>query len=299
MLKFLKISLIFFSLNLFSEGKIEESFSKSIITVGDIIEFNLRIEIPKDAEGGQVPGGVLLSSFEIKDYDLKDWKIEGDKKILEQKFKVSTYTTGIYFVPSWVFSYKFKNEAKKIEVPPLPLYVMSLLKGEENLRDIKDPFEMLSKFPYVYLLIPLAIIIALGFIYFIRKKKKKEKEVIKILLPPHIEAIKALEKLKEKDYLIKEKEKEYYIELDDILRVYLERRFSKGTLDKTEFELISILKELNLERNLFINLKNFLEFSSLVKYAKQKAGIKEGEEHWDLLKGFVEKTKEETNASLS
>ncbi|MEJ5167170.1 MAG: hypothetical protein WHV67_09110, partial [Thermoanaerobaculia bacterium] len=158
---------------------------------------------------------------------------------------------------------------------------------------------MSSKFSYIYLLILLAFISVLGLIYYIRSKRKKEVEEIKILLPPHIEAIKALEKLREKDYLRKEKEKEYYIELDDILRVYLGRRFSKDTLDKTEFELIGILKELNLERNLFINLKNFLEFSSLVKYAKQRAGVKEGEEHWELLKGFVEKTKEEANASLS
>ncbi|MEJ5166880.1 MAG: hypothetical protein WHV67_07615, partial [Thermoanaerobaculia bacterium] len=135
MSKFLRISFLIFSLNLFSQGKVEESFSKSIITVGDIVEFNLIVEIPKEAEGGQIPGGVLLSSFEIKDYDLKDWKIEGEKKVLVQKFKISTYTTGYYFVPPWVFVYKYKNEEKKIEVPPLPLYVMSLLKEEENLRD--------------------------------------------------------------------------------------------------------------------------------------------------------------------
>lgn len=299
MLRFLKISILFFALNLYPQGRIEESFSKSIITVGDLIEFNLKIEIPKDAQAGEIPGGVLLSSFEIKDYDLKDWKVEGNNKVLIQKFKISTYTTGYYFVPPWVFNYKYKNEIKKIEVPPLPLYVMSLLKGEENLRDIKNPFEIPSRFPYLYLLIPLAIIFILGFLYYLRKKRKKVAEEIKILLPPHIEAIKALEELKEKDYLKKEKEKQYYIELDDILRVYLGRRFQRDTLDKTEFELIGILKDLNVERSLFINLKNFLEYSSLVKYAKKRAGIKEGEEHWELLKDFVERTKEEANVALS
>lgn len=299
MLRFLKISILFFSLNLFSQGKIEESFSKSIITVGDVIEFNLRIEIPKDSEAGEVPGGVLLSSFEIKDYDLKEWKIEGDKKILEQKFKVSTYTTGYYFVLPWIFNYKYKSEIKKIEIPPLPLYVMSLLKGEENLRDIKEPFEIPSKFPYHFLILPITAGIIFFLIYYLRKRKIKKEGEIKILLPPDIEAIKALEELKEKDYLKKEKEKDYYIELDDIFRVYLGRRFQKDTLDKTEFELIGILKELNFERTLFINLRNFLEFSSLVKYAKYKASIKEGEEHFNLVKEFVEKTKEEANASLS
>lgn len=296
MLRYLKISLILFSINLFSEAKIEESFSKSIITVGDIIEFSLRIEIPKDAETGEVPGGVLLSSFEIKEYDLKDWKIEGDKKILEQKYKVSTYTTGYYFVLPWIFTYKQKNEIKKIEVPPLPLYVMSLLKGEENLRDIKGPWKMPGKFPYIYFILPVIILMVFLSIYYFKKKKKKEEKEIKTLLPPDLEALKALEELKEKDYLKKEKEKEYYIELDDILRVYIGRRFSKDTLDKTEFELINIIKELNFERGLFVNLKNFLEVSSLVKYAKQKVSLKEGEEHWNLLKEFVEKTKEERGA---
>lgn len=299
MSKFLKISIIFFSINLFSQGKIEESFSKSLITVGDLVDFYLRIEIPKEAGAEEVPGGVLLSAFEIKNYDLGNWKIEGDKKILKQSFKVSTYTTGIYFTPPWVFSYKLKGEVKKIEVPALPLYVMSLLKGEENLRDIKGPYEMPSKFPYYFLLIPVFIaIFFLGFYYF-KKRKKKVKTEIKVLLPPDLQALKALNELKEKGYLKIEKEKEYYIELDDILRVYVGRRFSEDTEDKTEYELINILKELNFERALFINLKNFLEFSSLVKYAKQKPKIEEGEEHWQLLKSFIEKTKEKRNVLVS
>jgi len=299
MLRFLKISLVFFSLNLFSQGKIEESFSKSIITIGDIIEFSLRIVIPKEAETGDIPGGVLLSSFEIKDYNLKNWRVEGDKKILEQKYKVSTYTTGIYFVLPWIFSYKYKNETKKIEVPALPLYIMSLLKGEENLRDIKKPFEIPYKFPYHFLLIPLLILICIVLFYYFKKRKKVEEKEIKILLPPDVEAIKALMELKEKDYLKKEKDKEYYIELDDIFRVYLGRRFSKDTIDKTEFELINIIKELNFERKIYIDLKNFLEESSLVKYAKYKPKIEEAESHWNILKEFVEKTKEEKNATTA
>lgn len=299
MLRFLKISLIFFSLNLFSEAKIEESFSKSIITVGDLVEFSLRIEIPKDSEAGEVPGGILLSSFEIKDYDLKNWKVEGDKKILEQKYIVSTYTTGIYFVPPWSFSYKYKNEVRKIEVPALPLYIMSLLKGEENLRDIKKPFEMPYKFPYYLIFIPLIILIAALLIYYFKKRKKKVEKGLKILLPPDIEAINALNELKEKDYLKKEKEKEYYIELDDIFRVYLGRRFSKDTIDKTEFELINIIKELNFERKVYVDLKNFLEESSLVKYAKYKPKVEEAEKNWEMLKDFVERTKEEKSVSLS
>lgn len=299
MLKFLKINILLFSINIFSQGIIEESFSKSLITVGDLVDFYLRIEIPKEVEASEVPGGVLLSAFEIKDYNTGKWKVEGNKKILEQSFKISTYTTGIYFVPPWVFSYKLKGETKKIEVPTLPLYVMSLLKGEENLRDIKGPYELPSKFPYFLLLIPTILAICfLGFYYF-KKRKKKVIAEMKILLPPDLQAIKALNELKEKGYLKNEKEKEYYIELDDILRVYLGRRFSKDTIDKTEFELINILKELNFERGIFINLKNFLEFSSLVKYAKQKPKIEEGEEHWQLLKSFVEKTKEEKNVLVS
>lgn len=299
MSKFLKISIMLFSINLFSQGKVEENFSKGIITVGDLVDFYLRIEIPKEAEAAEVPGGVLLSAFEIKDYITGKWEIENDKKVLKQSFKISTYTTGIYFVPPWVFSYKLKNELKKIEVPALPLYVMSLLKGEENLRDIKGPYELPSKFPYYFFLIPVFFAILFLGIYCFKKRKKKVETEMKSLLPPDLQAIKALNELKEKDYLKLEKEKEYYIELDDILRVYLNGRFSKDTIDKTEFELISILKELNFERALFISLKNFLEFSSLVKYAKKKANIIEGEEHWQLLKDFVEKTKEKSDVLVS
>ncbi len=297
MWRFLTISFLFFSFQAIPQGIVEEHFSKSEITIGDIVEFKLKIEIPKEGEAEKVPGGMLLGAFEIKEYDLGEWKIYKDKKILEENFKVSTYTTGIYFVPPWIFSYNLKGKKIEIEVPPLPLNVKSLLKGEENLRDIKKPWAPPFKFSYYYLIIPLAIALIIFLVIFLRKKRLKGEEKI-ILLPPHEEALKLLKELKEKEYLKKGEEKEYYIELDDIFRLYLRRRFSKDTEDKTEYELINLLKELNLERGISLKLKNFLELSSLVKFAKYKPEIKESEENWDVLREMVEKTKEEKDVAL-
>ena len=88
------------------------------------------------------------------------------------------------------------------------------------------------------------------------------------LLPAHERAFLELKKLREKKFLEVAKIKEYYSELSDILRRYLDRRFGFQTLELTTFEILNLLKEKNFERNVLEKAKLLFENSDLVKFAK-------------------------------
>ena len=88
------------------------------------------------------------------------------------------------------------------------------------------------------------------------------------LKPPHERAVLELERLKARRFLEEGKTKEFYSELADILRRYLERGFQIDSLERTTFELVKILKERNFPEDALGRTKTVLENSDLVKFAK-------------------------------
>jgi len=95
------------------------------------------------AVSGDLPGGILLQAFEIKDYNLGTWEEKGGEKTLTQRFTISTFTTGSYLVPPWGLKYKLDGKEITVQVPALPLVVRSVLKGqEENPKDIRKPMSI-------------------------------------------------------------------------------------------------------------------------------------------------------------
>ena len=110
--------------------------------------------------------------------------------------------------------------------------------------------------------------------YFERKPlSEAEKEA---LLPPYDRALLELKKLDNSKYLIQDEYKQYYSELTDIVRSYLEEDVNVSALESTTDELIVKLEmmkdagELNLDRDPINQFKSILQTADLVKFAKSK-----------------------------
>jgi hypothetical protein len=89
-------------------------------------------------------------------------------------------------------------------------------------------------------------------------------------LPPHVIALQELDKLKNEELWQHEKVKDYYTRLTDIVRVYIEDRFTISAMEQTTFEILTSfnIKEEQIEKKSFDELKEILEVSDLVKFAK-------------------------------
>ncbi|MBI5056851.1 MAG: hypothetical protein HZB61_09590 [Nitrospirae bacterium] len=168
------------------------------------------------------------------------------------------------------------------------------MNGEGDIRDIKGPLSFPGwEYLYILLAILAIIIIAVLLFKFFRKKKRKVKETVIPLKPAHETAYEALKELMNKNYLKSGRVREFYFELSNIVRYYVEDRFHLRAPEMTTEEFLITLKDSKtLTTGQQGLLKDFLSRCDMVKFAKYLPGEKEAEASYDSAKRFVDETKE-------
>jgi len=146
-----------------------------------------------------------------------------------------------------------------------------------DIKDIKPPLN----FPANYnLLIAVLIIVVLVAVFLLirhlRKNafRKKPKQTARAVKSAFQIANEALEDLKLKNLPDQGKIKQYYIELSDIVRHYLENRFTIAAPEMTTEEFLAFLQESYVLSGSHKDLlKEFLSFCDMVKHAPNKHQI--------------------------
>ncbi len=164
----------------------------------------------------------------------------------------------------------------------------------EELRDIKPPVELPWNYLFIYLIVAMLYLIAVFFLlkYFMKKRKARPKTELVRLQSPWEIAFDQLNELKKKDFLVREEFKEYYSCLSDIIRRYMEDRFSIKAPEMTTQEFLFYLRETQLlSGDQKTALKNFLNSCDMVKFAKYDPTISEAEESFGLAQKLIEETK--------
>ena len=87
--------------------------------------------------------------------------------------------------------------------------------------------------------------------------------------PAHVTAFAALEKIKEEGIWKDNKIKEYYSEITDTVRLYIEERFNINALELTSDEIIHVFKSQVVDSESKAKLYQILTLSDFVKFAKQ------------------------------
>ena len=175
---------------------------------------------------------------------------------------------------------------------------------EKDIKDLKSVFKIsLSevfletlKENKLYLLILLGLgLLTLVGIYVYRKWKNKEPLFVfasKPVVPAHVEALENLEILRLKQLWQNSLVKEYYTELTDILRIYIEKGLHINAVEMTSDELIEAVEGSTLENKseLIRLLQNVLPIADLVKFAKLMPLADEHDRCFKGVKEFVELT---------
>nr|WP_223443944.1 hypothetical protein [Polaribacter litorisediminis] len=251
----------------------------SSIKIGE--QFNFRISV-NEIEN------VILPKLELKGLEIIDSaKIDTLRNMLIQKYIITGFDSGAFYIPQQqVF---VKNQAYLTDSLLIKVATVAI----DTTKIKKYPIKTIKKEPYVfddfkiyiYLLIAALLIIGFWLYYFvIRKRKIEEEEPTYKLLPPFEEAIYKLNELDEKLLWQNNKVKEYYSELTDIIRGYIERELKVPALEKTSDEIIDMLKDFHDSEAIQTNketinkLKDLLREADLVKFAKSKPLAPEIEE---------------------
>lgn len=167
--------------------------------------------------------------------------------------------------------------------------------AKQQIFDIKRPLNTPLIFDeiknYVYwgaaIAVALAVIIYL-LIKYIRRRRGKGG--YRVAIPPHIVAIRALEKLHSRKLWQNGKHKEYYSCLADIVRIYIERRYGIGAMEMTSDQILDAVRGVNDER-LREKLRELFSLADLVKFAKMAPSPEDNEQAYFDAYFYVEETK--------
>lgn len=299
------------------KSTVRATIQPSDILIGEQAVITIEAISPKDRSIiFPVFKDTIVSGIEVLRMEEPD-TVMTEVMTISQRYIVTSFDSTLYNIPHLAVidgldTLLTNNLGLKVTSPQLNDSVMAYLEKIKNketdsidfvqlqLADIKP----IQEPPFVWqdyldmLLIPALIVLALLLIalalYFILKKKKKGYYFKpKVVLPPHVVAFNRLNNLKDKKLDQKDQEKEYYMELTDIVRTYIKDRFGINAPEMLSNEIVeSVAKHPDLSE-LASNLEQILSLGDLVKFAKYKPFSDENDLSLKNSYLFVDKTKKE------
>lgn len=262
------------------EVKLDASFSRDTLWIGDQADFTFQVEQPAGLHlnlpefTDTLPGGIeILKTLQSDTIREKEGRI-----LIQRKYRVTSFDTTTVVVPPLEVSYEKDSLRVVLATPPLSLVVKAMpVDTTTVIADIKEPYN--APLTFVELLpwiLGLLILLAAGyFVYRYLEKRKEQKHAVpqkvKPSEPAHVIALRDLNQLREEKLWQKGEVKKYYTRLSDILRLYLENRYDLPAMEQTTPEILSGLRDLGFsDRKLFSTLQDILETADLVKFAKHK-----------------------------
>ena len=274
----IKYYILFFliSASLFAQKQVETKIDVTKNKIG--AQFNLTLKTNVDTLAKVVfPTSKNFGKMEvIRSYVIDTIKL-GDRYELIKKYGVTQFDSGKYLIPSLkvlINNKAFATDSLLVEVSNVQVDTL-----RQKLFDIKPIVEVPYQLSYFwqYVLIILLILGIGALIYWLIKKYQKKKvEEVEELKSPIERATILLKTLEKKELWQKGAVKEYYSELTDIARNYIEEAIEIPAMESTTSELIlalraaSIKKKMTLSAETLENLERVLKQADLVKFAKSK-----------------------------
>lgn len=265
------------------------------IAIGQQATVSLEVIAPKGKNiVFPVYNDTIVSDIEVLSMPKPDTIYAHNVMTITQKYIITSFDSALYHIPympviEGVDTIKSNNFGLKVVSPVLSEATTAYLEHlKENPNDSID-FEKLGVFdiktvqapPFVwqdYILYGIAILLFIlaivGIIIGIYMyKKKKERGYFfkpKVIQPPHVIALTALNQIKEEKLWQQGREKEYFTELTDVLRGYISKRFHVNAFEMTSDEILSFTKGFIETDTSSDSLSQVLKLADLVKFAKYK-----------------------------
>ena len=271
------------------------------IVVGQPFDYQLSLTIPKDyyVEWKQF-GDTLSKSIDvIETGDVITTPLSNSDNVrMTQDLKLTSFDTGYVYVPPIDIKYSktlTDSVRRTLYTDEYELFVTTVaVDTTEAFRPIKDVIRQGITAKEAFSLLGIIIILA-GIVYLIiyLSKHKKDKEVVvvekkKPTIPAIVTARAKLSEMRDKELWNSLKTKDYYTDLTDIAREYLEGQFSIDAVEMTTDEILQAVHTLNINEIAKSKLHDTLITADLVKFAKANPSKDEKEQSFKDIDYFVE-----------
>ena len=260
-----------------TEPKINSVVDTTSIKIGEQINFTVTVETDTLAQV-IFPDGQTFSPLETVEAFETDTTRKADRMTLQKIYALTQFDSGSYKLPAQRIEVNGKGYfTDSTQVNVADVAVDTLAQKMYDIKPLREVEKSHSKFWkwLLGILLAIALIGGLAYWFFIRKKPLTEEEKV-ALLPPYDRALLELKNLENSKYLIQDEYKEYYSELTNIVRSYLEEDVHVTALESTTDELIAKLEmlrdagELKIDDDTLHQFKRILQTADLVKFAKSK-----------------------------
>ena len=237
------------------------------LTLKTVVSSKSKVVFPKLKNIGALE---VIQSYPI------DTVKKNDTYELIKKYGLTQFDSGSYVIPGikiLIDKKPFLSDSIRIEVANVKVDTL-----QQKMYDIKDITTVKNGIGdwWKYVL-ALVIILGIGaFVYWFVKKRQQKKIEEEVYKTPIEKATSLLNNLEKKELWQKGEVKEYYSELTDIARNYIEEAIQIPAMESTTSELILAIKTASTKKKMSLtaetveNLERVLRQADLVKFAKSK-----------------------------
>lgn len=271
------------------------------ILIGEQTVLHLTVTADKNKEVQLViPRDTLMAGVEVLDIPKADTtEIDNDRLLIKQDLLVTSFDSSLYLLPPFkVIDGKdtvYSNQIA-LKVSTIPV---NTDKPEEffDIKNVwKPPFVLADYYPIIFgVLLALFLICVIAYVI---KRLRNRQSLIPFKkpepkLPPHEQAVKELDEIKQQKLWQQGRSKEYFTMITDTLRRYIVERFGINAMEMTSGEILDIIRKTPDASSVYDNLQQILLLSDFVKFAKMNPLPDENDLSMTNAYLFVDKTKQE------
>jgi hypothetical protein len=201
-------------------------------------------------------------------------KISDGRISITTEYLVSSYDSGFYYVPEFLF----ETATEKVTSNPVGLTVNTVqvneqtddINAEKNIMSAPFSWIELARWSGIGLaaVLIIAIIVLLLMRFVFNKKVTILPETPEVVLPAHVVALQKLEQIKTEKIWQQGQIKQFYTDITDVIREYLSGAYCINAMEMTTDEIVALVKKNKDLDEIRLVLKDMLELSDLVKFAK-------------------------------
>lgn len=299
LLPYIYISILLsFSSVAFAQGVVETSLDTNAIKIGEQTKLHYSVEIPHGTDYAfPLYQDSIIENVEVVEQSDADTVAQTEKTLtVKQSYLITSFESGGYYLGNapvvlgtndTVFSESVFLGVGGVDVDTT-----------QAINDIYMPYDAPFSLLEIWfeLLIALVAILILGglalwyFLVFKKKEPELQNFTVKKKIEPHIEALRKLQVLKEKALWKEQKHKDNQSLLSQVVREYIELRFSILALEMTSDEIIDDLKTKDVKSEQILMLQQLFSLADLTKFAKHIPLDVEHEKGIDNAISFVKET---------
>lgn len=275
------------------------------IGIGD--RFDYVIEVDKDlVQVVQFPEFTPAGEGEIElveSLPVDTLSRDGRRLRLMKRYRLAAFDEGRYNLGAARVLYADKNIVDTLRSRDsvyLEVTTFQIDSTSQSIYDLKPqktlPFRFREisgyvKWAVLFVLVLLAVAYALN--RYLQSRGKGLGDLFKAAppQPPHVVAIRALEALHHQKLWQNNRHKQYYSQLTDILRTYIDGRWGVSAMEMTSDEIIVSMRSAELPDKARMDLTAILRDADLVKFAKATPDAEQNEADYLKAYYFVEETK--------